>query len=251
MPSEATNDAVLEEGPGVEGNDPSVRVEVDPASRPEGLPEKFQTMDEFVQAYNEMGKKIRDKFNLPEGYESPDQLLEEFNQLKESASPPEQYEIKLPEGPAELSEADVALFKELGLPNEKVQKLVDYVVKEVAPEVREARADAERDRLAATWNMSKEAPDFVDRLTAIKQWADQNLPETVVKELSTTASGVRALFNLMQAGYEKRATPGRQEQSTPGFGLVDIQSRVNDDRYWNDAAFRVETERMMNQLHKM
>lgn len=249
-PTEEPAGSAADPGPGPEGNDPNLQAQTDPATRPEGLPEKFQSVEELAQAYNEMGKKIRDKFNLPEGYESPDELLEEFNQLKQGTQLPDTYEVKLPEGSDGLSEDDVALFKELGLNNEQAQKAVDYIYEAVVPEIQEAKASLEKERLADTWNMDKDSPNFTDRLSSIKQWADQNLPANVTKELSSSANGVRAIFNLMQAGYERSAAPGQQSQAQPSFNMTDIQSRVNDERYWNDAAFRAETERMIQQLHK-
>jgi len=234
--------------PNPQGNDPDTPVNTDPATRPEGLPEKFSSVEELARAYNEMGKKIRDKFNLPEGYDSPDQLLEEFTQLKEKNQPPESYELKLPEGVDELSEDDVRLFKEVGLNSEQAQKVVDYVVEAVAPAVREARAEVEKERLARAWNMDPEAPYFSERMSSIKQWAEQNLPKAVVQELSQSSNGVNAIYKMMQVGFEKNQVSGRTDE--PQFNMTDIQSMVNDDRYWTDAAFRQEVMRKVQSLHK-
>jgi len=240
--------AVQSRDPNPQGNDPDTPVKTDPATRPEGLPDKFSSVEELAQAYNEMGKKIRDKFNLPEGYESPDQVLEEFNQLKEKNQPPEAYELTLPEGMEELSEDDVNFFKETGLNTEQAQKVVDYVMEAVVPAVQEAKADAEKERLARNWNMDPESPYFSERMGSIKQWADQNLPKTAVQELSKSSNGVNAIYKMMQAGFEKNQVSG--QTSEPQVNMTDIQSMVNDERYWNDAAFRQEVERKIQGLHK-
>jgi hypothetical protein len=235
--------------PNPQGNDPNTLVKTDPATRPEGLPEKFSSVEELAQAYNEMGKKIRDKFNLPEGYDSPDQLLSEFTQLKEKNKPPESYELTLPEGVEELSEDDVQLFKEVSLNNEQAQKVVDYVIEAVVPAIQEAKVEVEKERLARTWNMDPKTPYFSERMSSIKQWADQNLPKAVVQELSQSSNGVNAIYKMMQAGFEKSQVSG--QTSEPKLNMIDIQSMVNDDRYWTDAAFRQEVERKVQNLHRI
>lgn len=232
-----------------ERNNPEAPIAYAPGERPEGLPEKFTTMDEFVNAYNEMGKKIREKFNLPEGYESPEQLLEEFTQLKQKIQPPESYEIELPEGVRELSEDDVKFFKELGLNNEQAQKLINYVIETVSPILGETIINLEKERLGRTWSLDPESSFFSDRLLAIKDWADKNLSPSIVQDLSRSAYGINAMYKMMQAGYEKQQVTGQTAEAT--FSMKDIQELINDDRYWTNAAFRQEVERKIQQLYKM
>jgi len=234
----------------VHGNDPNVQPQVDPSTRPEGLPEKFQTVEELAQAYNEMGTKIREKFDLPEGYESPSQVIEELQQLKESNTPPEKYEnLKLPEGVDELGESDTEFFKELGLSEEKAQKVMDYFTENVLPAMAEKTAEVEKERLGRQWGMDPQTPEFQDRMAALREWAYRNFPESAVQDMAKSASGVMGLYNMMKAGYDKQQTSMNQ-QSEPQVTPQQIQSMVNDDRYWNDAAFRAEVERKISQMHK-
>jgi len=69
-----------------------------------------------------------------------------------------------------------------------------------------------------------------------------------VQELSKSSNGVNAIYKMMQAGFEKNQVSG--QTSEPQVNMTDIQSMVNDERYWNDAAFRQEVERKIQGLHK-
>lgn len=230
------------------GNDPNVEPQVDPSTRPEGLPEKFNTVEELAQAYNEMGKKIREKFELPEGYESPSELIEEHQQLKEAVTPPEKYELNLPEGVEGLSEDDEAFFKELGLNNEKAQKVMDYFQEAVMPAVQQAQQEAEKERLGREWNMDPQSQHFTERLSTIRDWAQNNLPQSVVQELTRSANGVNAIYRMMNSQFNQSTaqTYTQQERVTP----EQIESMVNDDRYWNDPAFRQEVERKIQNMSR-
>ena len=183
-------------------NDPNAQEE-----RPPWLPEKFKTPEDLVKAYNEMGKKIREKHG-----------------------PPEQYEIELPEGVGELSEQDVEAFKNMGLTNDQAQNLVNHFYQEVVPAIQDARADAERARLASVWNMgSPDSHEFHQRLTEVKSWASRNLPEAVVNEMAKTHNGVNALYQMMQQGAERNQVKPASAQSRPS--QKELMDLMNDERY--------------------
>ena len=180
-----------------------------PDTRPEWLPEKFKTPEDLVKAYNEMGSKIRQKFE-----------------------PPEDYEVKLPESEelVDLTPEDVAAFKEAGLTNEQAQKLTEYFYQSVVPSIQEARVSLELDRLADNWSMNKDSNEFTQQLATVKAWAQQNLPESVVGELSRSASGVNTMLSLMQQGAQAHRAVG-QPQGRPT--KAELNQMMQDPRYWN------------------
>jgi hypothetical protein len=177
-----------------------------PEARPDWLPEKFKTPDDLVKAYNEMGSKIRQKFE-----------------------PPEQYEIKLGEEAVELTESDVAMFKETGLTNEQAQKLTEYFHESIVPALQEARVSLELDRLADAWGTPANSNEFKQQLASVKAWAQQNLPESVVAEMSKSSSGVNTLLSLMKQGAQAHRAVG-QTQARPT--KEDLNRMMQDERYW-------------------
>jgi hypothetical protein len=183
-----------------------------PDARPEWLPEKFKSPEDLVKAYNEMGAKIREK-----------------------NEPPESYEIKVgdPESlePVDLTENDVAAFKEAGLTNEQAQKITDYFYQSVMPDIIEAKASIEKERLAQEWNLGADSNEFTHQLAKVKAWAQQNMPEAAVTELSRTAKGVATLATLMEQGAASHRAVG--DNSSPRPNRQQLNDLMNDDRYWN------------------
>jgi len=180
-----------------------------PDARPEWLPEKFKTPEELVKAYNEMGSKIREK-----------------------TEPPEQYEVKLEDGSdVELTESDVEVFKDVGLNNEQAAKLTNYFYESVVPNLMEAKADIEKQRLSLEWNMDANSNEFTQQLAQVKSWANQNLPESVVTELSRTANGVATMTQLMEQGAKSHRAVGESSQPRPD--KTQLMEMMNDQRYWN------------------
>ncbi len=178
-----------------------------PDVRPDWLPEKFKTPEDLVKSYNEMGTKIREKFE-----------------------PPETYEITMPEGvESNLGEADVAAFKEAGLTNEQAQKLTEYFYQAIVPELQDARAGLEKERLADAWQLRPDSHEFAQQLTQIKSWADNNLPESVVVELSRSARGVQTIHTLMENSAQSHRAVGAP-QSRPTRDQ--LNQLMQDERYW-------------------
>lgn len=184
-----------------------VNTPTNPDARPEWLPEKFKSPEDLVTAYNEMGTKIREKFEAPE-----------------------EYELKLPEGiDAGLTEADVQTFKEANLTNEQAQKVVDHMFNTIMPELMEAKVSVERERLSSEWGIKSDSAEFGQQLAKVKAWANQNLPDAVVTELSRTASGVATIAQMMeQKSQAHRATPAPASRPSK----ADLQNLMNDERYW-------------------
>jgi len=187
--------------------DDVVNTPENPDARPEWLPEKFKSPEELVKAYNEMGAKIREK-----------------------SEPPESYELTDKDGNAvELLEADIQAYKDAGLTNEQAQKLIGYFYESIVPAITEARVSVEKDRLAMEWGVKSDSSEFSQQLASVKAWAQQNLPESVVNELSRSASGVVTLSKLMEQGAKAHMATS-QPATRPNKG--DLQNLMNDERYW-------------------
>lgn len=214
---------------------------------PEWVPAEFQDPDNRAELLKALGVETPGEPErpdwLPEKFETPEALADSYKSLEQKlggkSEVPEQYELELPEGVDELPEADVEAFKDAGLSNESAQKLMNYMSENVIPQMREQNVEHQTQQLASSWSMTNEdgTPDseaLATRVAAVKQWADKNVPEGVVKELSTTATGVQSLYNLMKA-------KGKGTQSSGPAVAVDpdqLQQMVNDPRYWTDEAFQ-------------
>jgi hypothetical protein len=178
-----------------------------PEARPDWLPEKFKTPEDLVKAYNEMGAKIREKVEPPEAYELTDL---EGNAL-------------------ELTEQDIETYKKAGLTNDQAQELVKYFYEAVIPDVIEAKVAVEKDRLAMEWGVKSDSNEFTQQLASVKAWANQNLPESLVTELSRTASGVASIAKLMEQGAKVHMATA-QPNTRPD--KAQLQELMNDERYW-------------------
>ncbi len=190
-----------------------------PDARPDWLPEKFKTPEDLVKAYNEMGAKIREKNEPPENYEV---TLAGADDSRE---------------PLELTENDVAAFKEAGLTNEQAQKITDYFAESVMPDLIQAKADIEKQRLAQEWNMGADSNEFTQQLAKVKAWAQQNMPEAAVTELSRTANGVATLSKLMEQGAASHRAVG--DSTSSRMSKQELTDLMNDERYWNgDESYR-------------
>lgn len=208
---EATEPETMFEG--VETPEPEVAQDTvintpeNPDARPDWLPEKFKTPEELVKSYNELGAKIREK-----------------------NEPPEAYELKLPEGIDNLSEDDMAVFKDVGLNNDQAQKLTDYLYETIVPALSEAKVGIERDRLAMEWGVESNSQEFTAQLANIKAWANQNLPDAVTTELARSATGIQTIANLMNQGTAQQRAVGTTAQQRPSS--ADLQALMQDERYW-------------------
>lgn len=179
-----------------------------PDARPEWLPEKFKSPEDLVKAYNEMGRKIREK-----------------------SEPPEQYELQMPEGlegDVTMTDDDIAAFRDAGLTNDQAQKLVHYFSESVIPALVEERTSIERDRLANTWGVDASSQDFAQKMTNLKSWASRNLPEEVVQELGRSASGVQTIERMMAANAAGNQAP---QQTQVRKGKAELQALMDDPRY--------------------
>jgi hypothetical protein len=151
----------------------------------------------------------------------------------------------MPEGIPGLDEGDVEAFKNAGLTNDQAQALTNYFYESVIPALAEARAELEMDRLATSWNVDKSSTELAQRLGKVKSWATRNLPEGVVDEMSRSANGVRALYQMMEQGVTPASTSQVARPSK-----VELQKLMDDPRYWNgDNDYIAEVRKKFEQAY--
>lgn len=180
---------------------------------------------------------------LPEKFKKPEDLAKSYKELERKLgqpTTPEKYELKLGDEPVALEAGDIEFFKSQKLSNEQAQAILEYTVEQLAPEMQKMSLEVESTKLASGWNMESDAPAFRERLGKLNDWAGKNLPEEAVTQLRQTAQGVQALWAMMQAG----ASAGNPGVSAPtsGKSKAELQSMVNDPRYWSDEGFREQVE---------
>lgn len=224
---------------------------------PEWVPAEYHDPDKRGELLEKLGVKLSETGEarpewLPEKFKSPEQLAKSYQDLERKLSGktqvPETYDLKLPEG-TELADEDVAAFKEAGLDNQTAQKVVDYFHNNLVPQLVAERTEQETKDLASKWNMlgSDGAIDneaLSTRVATVKAWADKNVPESVVKELSRSASGVQTLYNLMESGAPTPGAPGAAARSN-SMSQDQIDEIVNSDKYWQDESYRERMNKKM------
>lgn len=173
---------------------------------------KYKTVEDLEKGYSELNKAFSAKNNRA----------------------PEQYAFDPPDG-VELNDEDYALFKDLNLNDESAQKLVTYMNDTIVPQIVDAYTKAEVAELGRLWNMDPESSQFGSRVDKIQAWAQDNLPAAMVAELSKTAEGMQSIVAVM----ESNAMPTPAGRAEP-LSKAQIDSMVQDDRYWTDEAYRQE-----------
>lgn len=204
--------------PDESGVETATAKENDP-ERPPWLPEKFKKPEDMVQSYKELETR-----------------------LAEGPKPPETYEVTDPDGqPVELSEHDVEVMKEAKLTNDQAQAMVQYFHDIVVPELTQAQAEVQKANLANEWNVQADSEQFMRRLGQVKAWANQNLPEDVVKELSRSATGVNSIYKMMETGFKATQVNGQTTQGRPDRS--ELQKLMDDPRYWTDDTYKNEVRK--------
>lgn len=192
-----------------------------PAEETKLLAGKYKTPEELEKGYTELTKLLRGKGNLP----------------------PEEYDLELPEGVESLSEEEVELFKEMGLDNDRAQKFINHFHEKIVPQLQEVYVKAEVSELGRVWGMDPSGQAFQNRLAAVKEWAQENYPPEVVQALSASAQGVQSLVAAMEAAQHQPI----QQSGPVELSKVQLESLVQDERYWTDEAFRADVERQLRQ----
>lgn len=219
---DVVDENVSSEAPSEVQNEGSVESE-----RPSWLPEKFKTPEDLVASYNELGKKIREKYEAPEKYEVPADL--KF------------------QAPDELLSA----FKAANLTQEQASAALQAIDMTLIPAFAEAQKAAEINKLAQAWALSPESEEFEARRAKIARWAKENVDSAVVDVLRSSAEGVQALEKMMQDATRRSQTTSIQSAGTSvGLTMKDVNEMVADKRYGVDLEYTSWVERRVAEATK-
>lgn len=198
--------------------------------RPEGLPEKFKTVDDLVKSYTELEKKLSQ--GEGGGQESTESEVQEKGSLDISSFSQEYFEN------GSLSEETYKTLEEAGLSKD----LVDgYIAGQ------EALANAQR----------QDAFNLVggeDNYSKMIEWATKSLSDSEIAAFDNNVSGTREQsFLAIQGLYAKyQAENGNSPKlisgdtvnsPTNGYNsIAEMKADMSDPRYRSDSHFRKQVE---------
>jgi len=204
--------------------------------KPDGLPDKFWDdeaqmirVDALVKSYTELEKRMSGSIPEP----TDDETRERFLRAAGVPASPDEYDISVRD---ELFEPDTELNTRLhakGFNAEQVQEVYDLAVEKMVPLVMEMAAEFQADR---------EIERLVEHFGGNDQWREasrqmltfgqKNLPAPVLEGMSSSYEGIMALYKMMQS--EEPMTLGAQGKSVSSNAEKDLQSMMNDPKYWRD-----------------
>lgn len=208
---------------------------------------------------NLLTEDIPEKFKDPEtGALNADNLLRSYKELEKRMSQqpvapktPEEYNVDVSHG---MFEADPDVNQRLhkfGCTQDQVQEMYNIAQEKFVPMVQAMASDFEADR---------EVEKLINHFGGVDQWKEvsrqllafgqQNLPEDVLENLSSSYEGVLALYRMMKSGE-----PGIQKQAASAMGSMDekeLQSMMRDPKYWRekDPAFVAKVTEGFENMYK-
>jgi hypothetical protein len=204
--------------------------------KPEGLPDKFWDaekgevrVDALVKSYTELEKRMSNAIPEP----TDEETRARFLRAAGVPASPEEYQIRVRD---DLFEPDAELNSRLhakGFNAEQVQEVYDLAVEKMVPLVMEMAAEFQADR---------EIERLVDHFGGEDQWREasrqmltfgqKHLPAHVLEGMSSSYEGIMALYKMMQS--EEPMTLGAKGKSASSNAEKDLQSMMNDPKYWRD-----------------
>jgi hypothetical protein len=206
------------------------------AQKPEGIPDKFWDMekgevrtDALIKSYMELEKRMATSVPEP----TDDATRERFLKAAGVPAKPEDYNVTVRDN---LFEPDVELNKRLhgkGFTPEQVQEVYDLAVEMMVPMVMdmaaEFQADREVERLIKYFGGEDQWREASRQMLSFGQ---KNLPPQVLEGMSSSYEGIIALYKMM--GSEEPQTLGAKGKSVSSNTEKDLQSMMNDPKYWRD-----------------
>lgn len=206
------------------------------AQKPDGLPDKFWDaeageirVDALVKSYTELEKRMTGSIPEPVNEET----RERFLRAAGVPATPDEYEIAIKD---DLFESDSELNKRLhakGFNTEQVQEVYDLAVEKMVPMILEMAGEFQADR---------EIERLIEHFGGADQWREasrqmltfgqKNLPAPVLEGMSSSYEGIIALYKMM--GNEEPQTLGVKGKSMSSNAEKDLQSMMNDPKYWRD-----------------
>lgn len=216
------------------------------SSRPEWLPEKFNSPEDFAKSYSELESKIgvsRDTVR--------DELMKEIETEAFADRPEKASMYEVPEDmPQDFVEGDMGFLDfwsevcwENGWSNEEFQAGMREFSKFIEPP---QDLDAERGKLGDNANQ---------RIEAVRLWANQSVPAELQDEVlrvGQTGEGVMLLEYLMS---QSSKTNVMSNASAPAqISETDVKSMMNDPRYYDvtkrDPAYVKQVDEAFKRLYK-
>jgi len=209
-------------------------------SRPEWLPEKFNTPEDLVNSYSSLESKLgKGESELRES------IMNEIESEAFANRPEKAGDYTLPEGMDELAtDPNIEWWSNFAWENGFSQDEFNEGLSRMMPP--QPDLDAEIEKLGDNANA---------RIEAVALWSQKNLPaefEQEVMRMGETAEGVQLLEHFMSA-LSSGSVSG--DATTPTvLGRQELESMMKDPRYWDntrrDAAFVRQVDEGFAKLYK-
>lgn len=179
--------------------------------RPEWLPEKFKTGEDFVKSYTELEKKIGDKPTAPEKYD--------FSYAKD---------IGLEMNDEQAQETN-AMFKQYNLTEEQAKGMLSLYsdsmkafADQYSSQGPQVDQTVEQGKLKSTWGA-----DYGNNIAALKNFTNTLNADTLNAPLANTAEGVALIMDAMK--FRNGQNPIADAQTT-SVTAVSIREKINELR---------------------
>lgn len=209
-------------------------------SRPEWLPEKFNTPEDLVNSYSSLESK------LGKGQEElRESIMNEIESEAFANRPEKAGDYTLPEGMDELAtDPNVEWWSNFAWENGFSQDEFNEGLSRMMPE--QPNLDAEIEKLGDNANA---------RIEAVALWSQKNLPEEFgpeIMRMGETAEGVQLLEHIMNTISDENV--GGDAQAVAGLTQDDLNTMMRDPRYWDnrqrDPAFVKQVDEGFAKLYK-
>ena len=209
-------------------------------SRPEWLPEKFNTPEDLVNSYSSLESKLG---------KGQDELRESImNEIESEAfanRPEKSGDYTLPEGMDELAtDPNIEWWSNFAWENGFSQDEFNEGLSRMLPP--QPDLDAEVEKLGDNANA---------RIEAVALWSQKNVPaefESEIMRMGETAEGVQLLEHFMSALSDGGVSG---DATTPTvLGKQELESMMKDPRYWDntrrDPAYVKQVDEGFAKLYK-
>jgi hypothetical protein len=209
-------------------------------SRPEWLPEKFNTPEDLVNSYSSLESK------LGKGQEELRETIMGEIEAEAFANRPEAAgDYTLPEGLDELaSDPNVEWWANFAWENGFSQDEFNEGLERMMPPAPDL--DAEIEKLGDNANA---------RIEAVALWAQKNVPsdfQDEIMRMGESAAGVQLLEHFMSAMSDENV--GGEAAAPVGLSQDDLNTMMRDPRYWDvrqrDPAYVKQVDEGFAKLYK-
>lgn len=179
--------------------------------RPEWLPEKFKTGEDFAKSYAELEKKIGDTPSAPEKYD--------FSFAKDM-------ELDMNE---EQTQQTTDMFKQYNLTQEQAKGMlalysdsIKAFADQYSQQGPQIDATVEQSKLKTQWGV-----EYDNNIAAMRNFTNTLSKDTLNAPLANTAEGIQLIQDAMR--YRQGATP-MTDANTPQVTSVSIREKINELR---------------------